>query len=207
MFVSRSWTTAPRMAQTSSSPMPGPSVSSFGRAASLPLSSRSIHTARYSVSSSWRTQSDFYLLLDPDICFVKPDTVHTLVRAITEHDDVWAVHLRSRRTTAGKSGPTRRAAKQDVTEYRSQKWVDRRKIYLHCPMNPEHMAGPSEPRGINHGELDEEARKQPLMTLVGSAKPRCEPCCTLVRNTAAFRRVADRIGSSKTRLKVRVSTI
>ncbi len=37
-------------------------------------------------------------------------------------------------------------------------------------MNPEHMAGPSEPRGINHGELDEEARKQPLMTLGGQCQ-------------------------------------
>jgi hypothetical protein len=90
----------------------------------------------------------------------------TTEQQVNSHGDVWAVHLRSHRTTAGKFGPTRRAAKQDVTEYRSQKWVDRRKIYLHCPMNPEHMAGPSEPRGINHGELDEEARKQPLMTLV-----------------------------------------
>ena len=67
-------------------------------------------------------------------------------------------------------------------------------------MKPKLQAEPSgplmEPPKINHGELDEEGRRQPLITLVGSAKPRCEPCCTLVRNTPVLRRIVDRIGFS-----------
>jgi len=139
---------------------------------------------------------DFYLLLDADVCFIKPNTIDTLVREIGERDELWAAQARSRRTTARLFGQARKPVKQDVTEYRSQKWVDRRKVYLHGPMNPRRMAGPSEPCSFNHRELDEEGRRQPLKTLAGSIKPRCEPCCTLVRNTALFRRVADRIGFS-----------
>ena len=145
-------------------------------------------------------ECEYYLLLDADVCFIEPNTVDTLVSEITEYDDVWAVHARSRRATARLFGPRRQPAKQDVSEYRSQKLVDRRKIYLHCPIMPKlQVESPGalvEPPRMNFGELDEEGRKQPLMSLVGSVKPRCEPCCTLVRNTAVFRRVADRVGFS-----------
>ena len=145
-------------------------------------------------------ECEYYLLLDADICFVKPDTVDTLIGEINEHDDVWAVQARSRRVTTHVFGPTRPAVKQDLGEYRSQKLTNKRKHYLHCPTKFKQQAEPSgplvEPPKINHGELDEEGRRQPLITLVGSPKPRCQPCCTLVRNTAVLRRVADRIGFS-----------
>ena len=145
-------------------------------------------------------ECDYYLLLDADICFIMPDTVNTLVNEISDYHDVWAVQARSRRSTTHLFRPTREPARQDLSEYRSQKMVDRRRTYLHCPMEPRPQAEPAgplaEPPKINHGELDEEGRRQPLITLVGSAKPRCEPCCTLVRNTAVFRRVVDRIGFS-----------
>jgi hypothetical protein len=146
-------------------------------------------------------ECEYYLLLDADICFVKPDTVDTLIGEINEHDDVWAGQARSRRVTIPLFGPTPQAVKQDVSEYGSQKLTNKKKHYLHCSMQPKPPTGPSgswvEPPKINHNELDEEGRKQPLITLVGGAKPRCQPCCTLVRNTAMFRRVADRIGFSK----------
>ena len=145
-------------------------------------------------------ECEYYLLLDADICFVKPDTVDTLVSEINEYDGVWAVQARSRRVTTGLFGQTRQAVKQDLGEYRSQKMVNRKRLYLHTPMLPKLRAEPLgplvEPPKINHGELDDEGRKQPLITLVGSAKPRCQPCCTLVRNTPVLRRVVDRIGFS-----------
>ena len=143
---------------------------------------------------------DYYLLLDADLCFIMPDSVDTLVNEISDYDDVWAIHARSRRSTTHLFRPTRRPVKQDLSEYRSQKMVDRRRIYLHCPMEPKLQAEPSgslvEPPRINYQELDDEGRKQPLITLRGSVKPRCEPCCTLVRNTAVLQRVVDRIGFS-----------
>ena len=145
-------------------------------------------------------ECEYYLLLDADLCFIMPNTVDTLVKEITDHDDVWAVHARSRRSTTHLFRPTRQPVRQDLSEYRSQKMVDRRRIHLHCPMQPRPRAETSgslaEPPRMNHHELDEEGRRQPLITLVGSPKPRCEPCCTLVRNTAVLRRVADRIGFS-----------
>ena len=144
-------------------------------------------------------ECDYYLLLDADLCFIMPDTVDTLVNEISDSDDVWAVHARSRRSATHLFRPTRQPQRQDLSEYRSQKMVDRRRGYLHL-MQPKLQTEPSgklvEPPEINFQELDDEGRKQLLKTLVGSAKPRCEPCCTLVRNTVVFRRVADRIGFS-----------
>ena len=60
----------------------------------------------------------------------------------------------------------------------------------------EQSAAWAEPPKINLEELDEEGRQQPLITMAGTVNPRCQPCCTLVRNTPSFRRVADRIGFS-----------
>ncbi len=140
-------------------------------------------------------ECDYYLLLDADLCFIMPDTVDTLVNEITDCDDVWAIHARSRRSTTHLFKP-RQPRRQDLSEYRSQKMVDRRTIYLHL-LQPKLETEPSGrrvvPPKINYDELDD----QPVKTVVGSVKPRCEPCCTLVRNTAVFRRVADRIGFSR----------
>ena len=44
-------------------------------------------------------ECEYYLLLDADLWFIMAETVDTLVNEITDCDDVWAVHARSRRST------------------------------------------------------------------------------------------------------------
>ncbi|NKB66331.1 MAG: hypothetical protein GKR89_04670 [Candidatus Latescibacteria bacterium] len=145
-------------------------------------------------------ECSYYLLLDADICFIKPNTVDTLIKELNEHNDIWAVQARSRRATAPLFGPAPPTVRQDISQYRNRELADQKKLYLHCSTKPKPPTGTStpwvEPPKINVRELDEEGRRQPLTTLVGSPKPRCQPCCTLVRNTPVFRRVADRIGFS-----------
>ena len=140
-------------------------------------------------------ECEYYLLLDADLCFIMAETVDTLVNEITDCDDVWAVHARSRRSTTHLFKP-RQPRRQDLSEYQSQKMVDRRRIYLHL-LQPKPQTEPSgklaEPPEINYDKLED----QPVKTVVGSARPRCEPCCTLVRNTPVYRRVADRIGFNR----------
>ena len=53
---------------------------------------------------------DYYLLLDADICFIKPGTLDTLIGEINAHDDVWAVQARSRGAPAPLLAPGKQAS-------------------------------------------------------------------------------------------------
>jgi hypothetical protein len=140
---------------------------------------------------------DDYLLLDADICFVRPGTVDSMLAELRSAPAAWAIQARSTRTTRAIFEHQRQLITQ---AQRDADWDDRaRTLYQHSLARP--PLGPP-PEGILEpprplpGPLTDDARDQPIVTTVRTLRPRCEPCCTLVANTPVFRRVNEHIGFS-----------
>ena len=123
-------------------------------------------------------ECDFYLIADADICFLSDNTLDRMRDEIGRHPDAWAIQTRYGVESVAVL-PDRPVKKHDLVAEMRQK----RPYYLH---SYQHDAGTADPKDI----------KGPLRTVPGTAKARCHPFCTLVRNTPAFRRTAELIGLS-----------
>jgi len=125
---------------------------------------------------------DYYLLLDTDICFVMQNTVDQMLSEFKNRDEAWAIQARVGLDSTYLFKSEKPVLTQDLSEYRSKEFAEKKRLYLH------HQKLLFEPIADN--------MKDPISTMSGSGKPRCSPMCTLIKNTPAFRRVADRIGLS-----------
>ncbi|MFN8375734.1 MAG: hypothetical protein U0694_23040 [Anaerolineae bacterium] len=113
---------------------------------------------------------DYYLLLDADICFLQPNTLHTMLTELQADDSVFAVQARM--------------SWDGVNEMPGRGWhIEAGKsMYMSA-----HLAG----QPISADELAHSAT-----AYTGQLLPRCHPGCALVKNTPTFRRVAEHIGFS-----------
>ena len=121
---------------------------------------------------------DYYLIADADICFLADNTLDRLLGEIERYPDAWAIQTRYGVDPVA-ALPERPVKKHDLIAEMQRK----RPYYLH---SYQHDGGTADPKKI----------KGPLRTVPGTAKARCHPFCTLVRNTPAFRRTAELIGLS-----------
>lgn len=136
---------------------------------------------------------DHYLLLDADICFVRP-VLDVMLSELQADAHAWAVQARSYRT----SRPIIEGRDCFTQAQRDAGWQDRaRKLYQHVlarpPLGPPPEGVTVRPTPLN-GPLPDDTSDLPLITSVRTLCPRCEPCCTIVADTPEFRRVNEHIG-------------
>lgn len=114
-----------------------------------------------------------YLFLDADICFVQPDTLNTMLAELDAAPDAFAVQARTTwdcKTESPNNGGfgTTPDGPTELTYAMVHPWSD----------------------------PDEPPPAQRLLRASGLAHARCHPFCALIRNTPAFRAVAQHIGFS-----------
>jgi hypothetical protein len=113
--------------------------------------------------------TDYYLLLDADICFVQPNTLLTMQRELDADAGIFAVQARM--------------SWDGVTEMPGSGWHigEGSSMYVRFSLA---------------GEPISDERLREAGESIGKLQPRCHPGCALVRNTPVFRRVVEHIGLS-----------
>jgi hypothetical protein len=113
--------------------------------------------------------TDYYLLLDADICFIQENTLLTMQRELDADDGIFAVQARM--------------SWDGVNEMPGAGWhiAENQPMYLRFALGGEPIT-------------DDMLSKAGEST--GVLPPRCHPGCALVRNTPVFRRVVEYIGLS-----------
>jgi GT2 family glycosyltransferase len=118
-------------------------------------------------------QGTHYLFLDADVCFVQPDTLNTMLAELDAAPDAFAVQART--TWDGETESPNAGGFSTTPDGPTE--------LTYAMVHP--WCSPDDPPPA-----------QRLLTAPGVAHARCHPFCALIRNTPAFRAVAQHIGFS-----------